>query len=48
MSLFIHLLCTITGSPFQFTVGPIAEGGAHKVKAIGQGLERAEVDVPGL
>ncbi|BFZ08117.1 hypothetical protein BsWGS_11156 [Bradybaena similaris] len=36
----------IPGSPFEFTVGPIAGGGAHKVHASGQGLERGEVDVP--
>ncbi|CAH8554205.1 unnamed protein product [Schistosoma curassoni] len=29
----------ISGSPFQFTVGPITEGGAHKVHATGQGLQ---------
>jgi filamin len=28
----------IPGSPFQFTVGPIKEGGAHKVRASGPGL----------
>jgi len=27
----------IPGSPFQFTVGPITEGGAHKVHANGPG-----------
>ncbi len=37
----------IPGSPFQFTVGPITDGGAHKVRAIGQGLERGEVNKPG-
>jgi filamin len=37
----------IPGSPFQFTVGPITDLGAHKVRAIGPGLERAEVNVPG-
>ncbi len=35
-----------TGSPFQFTVGPITDGGAHKVRAIGPGLERGEVNKP--
>ncbi|TNN09515.1 Filamin-A isoform 1 [Schistosoma japonicum] len=29
----------ISGSPFQFTVGPITEGGAHKVHAAGPGLQ---------
>ncbi|KAL3306899.1 hypothetical protein Ciccas_014605 [Cichlidogyrus casuarinus] len=28
----------IPGSPFQFTVGPITDGGAHKVHASGIGL----------
>ncbi|RUS81267.1 hypothetical protein EGW08_010971 [Elysia chlorotica] len=36
----------IPGSPFEFTVGPIAGGGSHKVHASGPGLERGEVDVP--
>lgn len=36
----------VTGSPFQFTVGPITDGGAHKVRAIGPGLERGEVNTP--
>uniref|UniRef100_A0A8B9HYD3 Filamin B n=1 Tax=Astyanax mexicanus TaxID=7994 RepID=A0A8B9HYD3_ASTMX len=36
----------VPGSPFQFTVGPLGEGGANKVKAGGPGLERAEIGVP--
>lgn len=36
----------VTGSPFQFTVGPLGEGGAHKVRAGGPGLERGEARVP--
>ncbi|XP_033105527.1 filamin-A-like isoform X5 [Anneissia japonica] len=36
----------IPGSPFQFTVGPFGEGGAHKVHAGGLGLERGEVNTP--
>ena len=36
----------IPGSPFQFTVGPITDGGSHKVRAIGPGLERGEVNKP--
>lgn len=36
----------VPGSPFQFTVGPLGEGGAHKVRAGGPGLERAETGVP--
>lgn len=38
---------SFTGSPFQFTVGPIVGGGAHKVKAVGPGLEKAVVCEPG-
>lgn len=34
------------GSPFQFTVGPLRDSGAHLVKAGGAGLERGEVGVP--
>jgi filamin len=30
----------IPGSPFQFTVGPLQDGGAHRVYAGGSGLER--------
>ncbi|XP_058873200.1 filamin-A-like [Acipenser ruthenus] len=36
----------VPGSPFQFTVGPLGEGGAHKVRAGGPGLERAEAGLP--
>ncbi|KAM3959986.1 filamin A protein cher isoform 1-T3 [Aphomia sociella] len=32
----------IPGSPFQFTVGPLRDSGAHLVKAGGTGLERGE------
>ncbi|XP_072945907.1 filamin-A isoform X3 [Epargyreus clarus] len=32
----------IPGSPFQFTVGPLRDSGAHLVKAGGAGLERGE------
>ncbi|KAI5640019.1 hypothetical protein NE865_07590 [Phthorimaea operculella] len=32
----------IPGSPFQFTVGPLKDSGAHLVKAGGTGLERGE------
>ncbi|KAG7281045.1 hypothetical protein CRUP_016677 [Coryphaenoides rupestris] len=35
----------VPGSPFQFTVGPMGEGGAHKVRAGGTGLERGEKDL---
>lgn len=38
----------VPGSPFQFTVGSIAEGGAGKVTASGPGLEGAVVNVPGI
>ncbi|CAM2708294.1 unnamed protein product [Rotaria socialis] len=33
----------IPGSPFEFTVGPLQGGGAHKVRASGNGLVRGEV-----
>ncbi|XP_070610613.1 filamin-C isoform X3 [Erythrolamprus reginae] len=36
----------VPGSPFQFTVGPLGEGGAHKVRAGGPGLERGVASVP--
>ncbi|XP_067325492.1 filamin-C isoform X9 [Anolis sagrei] len=36
----------VPGSPFQFTVGPLGEGGAHKVRAGGPGLERGVAGVP--
>ena len=38
----------VPGSPFQFTVGPLGEGGAHKVRAGGTGLERGVAGVPGM
>ena len=41
------MILLISGSPFQFTVGPIAGGGAHKVHAAGQGLVGGEVNQPG-
>ena len=41
-------LFVFSGSPFQFTVGPIAGGGAHKVHAAGLGLIRGEVNEPGM
>lgn len=43
-----HKEMHIPGSPFQFTVGPIAGGGAHKVHAAGLGLVRGEVDQPSM
>lgn len=36
----------IPGSPFQFTVGPLKDGGAHRVHAGGPGLERGEQAMP--
>ncbi|XP_078275764.1 filamin-C isoform X2 [Rhinoraja longicauda] len=36
----------VPGSPFQFTVGPLGEGGSHKVRAGGSGLERGVAAVP--
>lgn len=37
----------VPGSPFQFTVGPLGEGGAGKVTAGGPGLEGALAGEPG-
>lgn len=34
----------LLGSPFQFTVGQPAEGGADKVRVSGRGLEYGEVN----
>uniref|UniRef100_A0A8K9WSS4 Calponin-homology (CH) domain-containing protein n=1 Tax=Oncorhynchus mykiss TaxID=8022 RepID=A0A8K9WSS4_ONCMY len=36
----------VPGSPFQFTVGPLGEGGSHKVRAGGTGLERGVAGAP--
>ncbi|XP_069025647.1 filamin-B isoform X3 [Embiotoca jacksoni] len=36
----------VPGSPFQFTVGPLGEGGAAKVSAGGPGLEGAQAGEP--
>jgi len=36
------------GSPFQFTVGPVKNGGAHKVVAVGDGLQSANTSQPGI
>ena len=38
--MFDHL-----GSPFQYTVGQLTTGGAHKVQVGGPGLERGEVNL---
>lgn len=51
LSVSVRALVTVlvlhfTGSPFQFTVGPITEGGAHKVQAAGPGLELGSVLEP--
>jgi hypothetical protein len=45
-SLYCVFCVQYVGSPFQFTVGPIAGGGPHKVRAIGPGLERGEANKP--
>ena len=34
----------VPGSPFQFTVGPLGEGGAQAVTASGPGIEMAKVN----
>ncbi|KAM6960914.1 filamin-C-like [Aplochiton taeniatus] len=36
----------VPGSPFQFTVGPLGEGGSHRVRAGGTGLERGVAAAP--
>ncbi|XP_028249805.1 filamin-C-like isoform X4 [Parambassis ranga] len=36
----------VPGSPFQFTVGPLGEGGAHKVRVGGTGLDRGVAGIP--
>uniref|UniRef100_A0A8C5BGW6 Calponin-homology (CH) domain-containing protein n=1 Tax=Gadus morhua TaxID=8049 RepID=A0A8C5BGW6_GADMO len=36
----------VPGSPFQFTVGPLGEGGSHKVRASGTGLDRGVAGIP--
>lgn len=38
----------VPGSPFQFTVGPLGEGGASKVRAGGPGLKGAQAGEPGM
>lgn len=38
--------CFSTGSPFQYTVGPLKDFGSHLVKAGGNGLEFGEVGDP--
>lgn len=44
-----HFFCWfVTGSPFQFTVGPLKDYGSHLVKAGGSGLEYGEVGVPAV
>ncbi|VDM80487.1 unnamed protein product, partial [Strongylus vulgaris] len=42
----MHKDSHIYGSPFQYTVGPFAEGGAHKVRASGLGVVRGETNYP--
>lgn len=37
----------VPGSPFLFTVGPLGEGGTHKVRASGTGLEAGVAGTPG-
>ncbi|GMT21276.1 hypothetical protein PFISCL1PPCAC_12573 [Pristionchus fissidentatus] len=40
----LHRDAHVNGSPFQFTVGSFAEGGAHKVRASGMGVIRGETN----
>ena len=42
--MYNHIAISV-GSPFQFTVGPLRDSGAHLVKAGGAGLERGEVGI---
>ncbi|GLH11660.1 Filamin-A [Gryllus bimaculatus] len=42
----VHFVPKELGSPFQFTVGPLKDGGAHRVHAGGPGLERGEQGQP--
>lgn len=37
----------VAGSPFSFTVGKMNDMGAHRIRANGSGLHRAEVNKPG-
>ncbi|VDK34571.1 unnamed protein product [Taenia asiatica] len=39
-----HRNVHIPGSPFQFTVGPITDGGANKVRVLGQGIQRGYIN----
>lgn len=41
------MLLFISGSPFKFTVGPISDGGAEKVLAVGEGLKSSSINEPG-
>ncbi|VDO98791.1 unnamed protein product, partial [Soboliphyme baturini] len=40
----LHKGIHVSGSPFQYTVGPLSEGGAHKIRAGGTGLVKGEVN----
>ncbi|VDM63201.1 unnamed protein product [Angiostrongylus costaricensis] len=42
----LHKDAHVYGSPFQYTVGTFAEGGAHKVRASGEGVIRGETNFP--
>lgn len=44
MDLRHSLLFWFPGSPFQFTVGPITDGGSHKVRVLGQGIQRGFIN----
>lgn len=43
---FLTFNLCVSGSPFQFTVGPLRDGGAHRVHAGGPGIERGEQGQP--
>uniref|UniRef100_UPI00358FEB07 filamin-C-like isoform X2 n=1 Tax=Myxine glutinosa TaxID=7769 RepID=UPI00358FEB07 len=42
----LHNGQNVTGSPFRFTVGPLGDGGAHRVQVGGSGLEFGKTGIP--
>ncbi|KAL3313763.1 hypothetical protein Ciccas_007635, partial [Cichlidogyrus casuarinus] len=41
-----HRGINLPGSPFQFTIGPIQQGGANKVRVAGKGIQQAYTNTP--
>lgn len=41
-----HIYQPLSGSPLQYTVGHFTEVGAHRVRAVGVALQRAETNRP--